>query len=145
MNLASLSVLQRSMATEVEIEDLCKTDKEAKFMLADSEKRYDEISRRLGVFEEELKKTEERADFNQSKVDSIDEELKVVGENMKALEVSEEKAQQREEKFKDQINILMQRLKVADGRAEYGEMNITKLNQRIDSIEDDIIRARMKA
>ncbi len=25
---------------------------------------------------------------------------------------------------------------MADARAEYGEMNITKLNQRIDSIEE---------
>ena len=29
-------------------------------------------------------------------------------------------------------------------RYEYGEMNITKLNQRIDNIEDDIIREKMK-
>ena len=32
---------------------------------------------------------------------------------------------------------------MADARAEYGEMNITKLNQRIDNIEDDIIRAKV--
>ena len=37
----------------------------------------------------------------------------------------------------------MNRLKIADARAEYGEMNITKLNQRIDGIEDDIIRAKV--
>ena len=42
-----------------------------------------------------------------------------------------------------QILILLNRLKIADARAEYGEMNITKLNQRIDNIEDDIIRAKV--
>jgi len=36
------------------------------------------------------------------------------------------------------------RLKQADALAEYGEMNITKLNQRIDGIEDDIVRAKLK-
>merc|ERR1712156_1186342 len=118
---------------------------EAKFMASESEKKFDEISRRLGVVREELKKAEERADSNQKKVDTIDEELKVVGENMKALEVAEGKALEREEKFKEQILILFNRLKIADVRAEYGEMNITKLNQRIDNIEDDIIREKMKA
>merc|ERR1712223_1898583 len=126
----------KAMNTEVEIEDLCKSEKEAKFMASESEKKYDEISRRLGVVQEELKKAEERADSNQKKV---------VGENMKALEVAEGKALEREEKFKEQILILLNRLKIADARAEYGEMNITKLNQRIDNIEDDIIRAKVKS
>ena len=36
------------------------------------------------------------------------------------------------------------RLKQADARAEYGEMNITKLNIRIDDIEDEIIREKLK-
>jgi len=135
----------KAMNTEVEIEELCKSEKEAKFMASESEKKFDEISRRLGVVQEELKKAEERADSNQKKVDTIDEELKVVGENMKALEVAEGKALEREEKFKEQILILLNRLKIADARAEYGEMNITKLNQRIDNIEDDIIRAKVKS
>ena len=34
--------------------------------------------------------------------------------------------------------------KAAEGRFEYGEMNITKLNQRIDDIEDEIYREKMK-
>ena len=29
-------------------------------------------------------------------------------------------------------------------RYEYGEMNITKLNQRIDDIEDEIYREKLK-
>merc|ERR1740137_73925 len=138
------SLTSKSMNDEVEIEALVKQEREAKFMLADSEKKYDEIFRRLGVMEEELKRSEDRADNCQKKVSSIDDELKVVGENMKHLEVAEEKALIREEKYKDQILALIDRLKIADGRAEYGEMNITKLNQRIDGIEDDIVREKVK-
>merc|ERR1712183_34832 len=70
----------KSMNDEVEIEALGKQEREAKFMLADSEKKYEEIFRRLGVMEEELKRAVERADDCQKKVESIDEELKVVGE-----------------------------------------------------------------
>jgi chromosome segregation ATPase len=67
-----------------------------------------------------------------------------VGENMKQLEVAEERAMSREEKFKEHIRSLVQRLKEADKRAEYGEMNITKLNIRIDDIEDEIVREKLK-
>lgn len=63
---------------------------------------------------------------------------------MKCLEVSEEKALAREERFKEQIRSLILRLKEADKRAEYGEMNITKLNIRIDEIEDEIVREKIK-
>jgi chromosome segregation ATPase len=67
-----------------------------------------------------------------------------VGENMKQLEISAEKAQIREEKLKEQIHCLVTKLKAAEARYEYGEMNITKLNQRIDDLEDDIFREKIK-
>ena len=121
-----------------------KQEREAKIILGDSQKKYEEMFRRLGVMEEELKRAEERADTCQKKLQNIDDELKMVGENMKQLEVAEEKALTREEKFKEQILGLSDRMKEADVRAEFGEMNITKLNQRIDNIEDDIIREKMK-
>jgi hypothetical protein len=38
----------------------------------------------------------------------------------------------------------MTKLKAAEARYEYGEMNITKLHQRIDDIEDDIYREKFK-
>ena len=63
---------------------------------------------------------------------------------MKQLEISAEKAQIREEKLKEQIHMLITKLKAAEARYEYGEMNITKLNQRIDDLEDDIFREKLK-
>ena len=68
----------------------------------------------------------------------------MVGENMKSLETSAEKAVEREEKLKEKILNIQQKFKSAEGRYEYGEMNITKLNQRIDDIEDEIYREKLK-
>ena len=67
-----------------------------------------------------------------------------MGENMKQLEKSAEKALEREEKLVEKIHSLMQKYKVTEARFEYGEMNITKLNQRIDDIEDEIYREKLK-
>merc|ERR1712042_395528 len=86
----------------------------------------------------------ERAELAEGKLRDIEAELEAVGENMKQLEISAEKAQEREEKLKDKIHHLMERLKLAEARYEYGEMNITKLNHRIDDIEDEIYREKLK-
>merc|ERR1712189_168373 len=61
----------------------------------------------------------------------IEEELETVGENMKQLEKSAEKALEREEKLVEKILSLQNKYKITEARFEYGEMNITKLNQKL--------------
>ena len=134
----------KNMNNEMTIEDQEKDLREANSIVADSEKKLDEITRRSGVMEDELKRALDRAELAESKLVNVENELRNIGENMKQLEVSEEKAISREEKFKEQIKLVMNRLKAADSRAEYGEMNITKLNIRIDDIEDEIVREKLK-
>merc|ERR1711990_959893 len=104
------TLTSKAMNDEVEIENLSKQEREAKIILGDSQKKYEEMFRRLGVMEEELKRAEERADTCQKKLQNIDEELKLVGENMKQLEVAEEKALAREERYKEQILGLSDRM-----------------------------------
>jgi len=70
--------------------------------------------------------------------------LESVGENMKTLEKSSEQALEREEKLKDKILSLQNKYKAAEARFEYGEMNITKMNNRINDIEDEIYREKLK-
>ena len=54
------------------------------------------------------------------------------------------KALEREEKLVEKIYNLQSKYKTTEARFEYGEMNITKLNQRIDDIEDEIYREKLK-
>merc|ERR1712107_527756 len=106
------------------------------------EQNLDELSRKLGVQESELKRGLERAELAEKSLKSIEEELETVGENMKQLEKSAEKALEREEKLVEKILSLQNKYKVTEARFEYGEMNIT--NQRIDDIEDEIYREKLK-
>merc|ERR1712025_742660 len=80
----------------------------------------------------------------EAKLKGIEEELQMVGENMKSLETSAEKAVEREEKLKEKILSIQRKYKAAEDRFEYGEMSITKLNQKIDNIEDEIYREKLK-
>merc|ERR1712154_688499 len=51
---------------------------------------------------------------------------------------------ERQEKSLSQLLSLQNKYKITEARFEYGEMNITKLNQRIDDIEDEIYREKLK-
>jgi len=132
------------MNNEVTIEELDKNLRATIKMAHDNEQKLDELSRKLGVQEAELKRGLERAELAEKNLKIVEEELETVGENMKQLEKSAEKALEREEKLVEKIHSLQQKYKLTEARFEYGEMNITKLNQRIDDIEDEIYREKLK-
>merc|ERR1712106_728173 len=132
------------MNNEVTLEELDKNLRATIKMATDNEQKLDELSRKLGVQEAELKKGTERAELAENNLKGIEEELESVGENMKQLETSAEKALKREEKLVEKILSLNNKFKATEARYEYGEMNITKLNQRIDDIEDEIYREKLK-
>lgn len=131
-------------ASEEQIDNLETQLKEAKFMLEESERKYEDISRKLGTMEAELERSNERADVGENKIVSLEEELKVVGQNLQSLEVSEEKAIQREENYQKQMKDLISRLKIAETRDENATMNIGRLNIKIDQIEESLLSEKLK-
>jgi len=132
------------MNNEVSIEELEKNLRTTIKMAVDNEQKLDEISRKLGVQETELKRGLERAELAEKKLKGIEEELTEVGDHMKKLEESATKALEREDKLVEKILSLQNKFKATEAKFEYGEMNITKLNQRIDDIEDEIYREKLK-
>merc|ERR1712141_935589 len=79
-------VESKCLNNEVTLEELDKNLRQTTKMASDNEQKLDELSRKLGVQEEELKRAIERAELAESKLKSIEEELQMVGENMKQLE-----------------------------------------------------------
>jgi len=143
--LKTIKVVENTcLNNEVTIEELDKNLRATVKMASDNEQKLDELSRKLGVQEAELKRAVERAELAEAKLKGIEEELETVGDNMKQLEKSAEKALEREEKLVEKIYNLQTKYKSTEARFEYGEMNITKLNQRIDDIEDEIYREKLK-
>jgi len=140
----SKGVENTCLNNEVTLEELDKNLRATIKMAVDNEQKLDELSRKLGVQEGELKRGLDRAELAEKNLKSIEEELETVGENMKQLEKSAEKALEREEKLVEKIYSLQSKYKTTEARFEYGEMNITKLNQRIDDIEDEIYREKLK-
>ncbi|XP_046677630.1 tropomyosin isoform X3 [Homalodisca vitripennis] len=112
---------------------------QAKMIAEDSDKKYEEVARKLAMVEADLERAEERAESGESKIVELEEELRVVGNNLKSLEVSEEKANQREEEYKNQIKTLTTRLKEAEARAEFAERSVQKLQKEVDRLEDELV------
>ena len=68
---------------EVTLEELDKNLRQTTKMASDNEQKLDELSRKLGVQEAELKRAVERAEMAEAKLKGIEEELETVGDNMK--------------------------------------------------------------
>ena len=118
--------------------------KEDKFTMAESERKYEDIARKLATMEGELERSNDRCTTGEKKILDLEEELRVVGQNLQQLEVSEEKALQREENYQNQIKNLTDSLKTAENREENATMNIQRLNIRIDQIEEDLLNEKLK-
>merc|ERR1739849_29856 len=84
--LKSVKVVESTcMNNEVTIEELDKNLRATIKMAHDNEQKLDELSRKLGVQEAELKRAVERAELAEKNLKGIEEELETVGDNMKQL------------------------------------------------------------
>lgn len=131
-------------ANEEQADKLESQLKDDKFTMAESERRFEDIARKLATMEGELERSTERCTSGEKKISDLEEELRLVGQNLQQLEISEEKALQREENYQNQIKNLAQNLKAAVNRDESATMNIRRLNIRIDQIEEDLLSEKLK-
>merc|ERR1711872_149278 len=120
-------------------DDLEKQLKDAVFTKDESENKYETLSQKLKIKESEAERANARADEIECKFIEIEDELKVVGQKQQNLEVGEEKSLGREEVLQKQIKELLSKLSVANARSENAEMDIGRLNVRIDKVEEDLI------
>merc|ERR1711899_532858 len=131
-------------SNEETIDNLDKQLAESKGTLSDSENKFDDISRKLATLEADAARGNERAEGAEKKIADIEEELRVVGANMQQLEIGEEKTIAREEASQNEILELLYKLKRSEYRGEQAEMNIQRLNVRIDQVEEDLLGEKYK-
>jgi len=121
------------------MDDVEKQLKDALQQQTESENKYELMAQKLKVKEGEAVRSTEKADGIECKFIEIEDELKVVGQKQQTLEVGEEQSMIREEKLQKQIYELNVKLSMANARSENSEMDIGRLNVRIDKVEEDLI------
>jgi len=155
-NLAKTSIMaDKSLAEQNNIMNVCskksennddleKQLKDALFTKTESENKYETLAQKLKIKESESERSNARADDIECKFIEIEDELKEVGQKQQNLEVGEEKSLEREEVLQKQIRELMTKLTNANARSENAEMDIGRLNVRIDKVEEDLVIEKMK-
>jgi len=131
-------------SNEETIDSLDKQLSDSKITMTDSENKFDDISRKLATLEADAIRGNERAEGAEKKITDIEEELRVVGANMQQLEIGEEKTIAREEASQNEILELMYKLQRSEYRGEQAEMNIQRMNVRIDQVEEDLLGEKYK-
>ena len=131
-------------SNEETIDNLDKQLADSKTTLTDSENKFDDISRKLATIETDAARSNERAEGAEKKIKDIEEELRTVGASMQQLEIGEEKTIAREEASQSEILELLYKLKMSEYRGEQAEMNIQRMNVRIDQVEEDLLGEKYK-
>merc|ERR1711872_703494 len=131
-------------SNEEAIDSLDKQLSESKATLSDSENKFDDISRKLATIESDASRGNTMSEGAEKKIKDIEEELRVVGANMQQLEIGEEKTVAREEASQAEILELIYKLKRSEYRGEQAEMNIQRMNVRIDQVEEDLLGEKYK-
>merc|ERR1712038_2246013 len=103
-----------------------------------------DLARRLLLMEESSVKSEERLAISATNLAKTSIEADQSIKDQQTLEVSEEKSLEREDVLQKQIKELMAKLKLADTRSENAEMDIGRLNVRIDKVEEDLVTEKSK-
>merc|ERR1719431_1489294 len=104
--------LENKVSSNEETTDgLEKQLKEAQFVNGESERKYEDISRKMATLDADAVRGNERADSAENRIMEIEDQLKVVGQNLQMLEVAEEHSRQREEQLQSQIMDLRGKLR----------------------------------
>jgi tropomyosin 1 len=73
------------------VETLERQLREARELAAESDRKFEEVSRKLVVLESDVERSEDRAGHSQNKIAKLEEELRLVNNALKTLELNEEK------------------------------------------------------
>ncbi|CAF0732611.1 unnamed protein product [Didymodactylos carnosus] len=111
---------------------------EAQLIAEDSDRKYDEVARRLAIMEVDLERAEDRAEAAEAKIAKFEEDLKHIHYELRAKELHYTKAMQREESYEEQIRDLTTRLKDAEQRADLAERTMAKLQKEVDRLEGNM-------
>merc|ERR1711863_200443 len=140
---------------EIEFDETCDKLQKASESLEEEENLAGTVTKLATTSKEadnilkKVKAVESTCMNNEVTLEELDKNLrastKMAADNEQKLdELSRKLGVQREEKLKEKILSIQRKYKAAEDRFEYGEMSITKLNQKIDNIEDEIYREKLK-
>ncbi|CAF1216716.1 unnamed protein product [Didymodactylos carnosus] len=126
---------------EIELEDDLRRAKECSI---ETDKRFQEASKKMMNIQERLEHAENRATLADQRIVLLEQEIRHAYVEMKALTLTEEKSQQREEEYRKIVAERQSRLKEAQQRTDESEFEVGKLQQTVDKLKEKLVDERTK-
>lgn len=128
----------RSFQNEEKIELGEAQSDEAKTIAEESDRKFEEISRKLRIVENDLERINERAEDSEAKIAQFDNKIDADRAKLKEFEDLSVKNADNEDKLEDEVRRLSELLKNGETRAEFGERTVEKLESNIDILQDSL-------
>jgi len=109
--------------------------KRAKHITDETERKYEEILRKIAVLEADLEKAEERADEYQSKFQKSDNDNNQLVTNIKSFEAADEHSAEKESNLEDQVAKLSMMNAETERSLEQTQSENNTLKKSIDELE----------
>jgi len=110
----------------------------------ESERRYDDVSRKLQMTESELERAEGRAEAAELKVKNLLEDMQSLSNKLKAMQGKVDKAGKREQIFDKAIEDLRAQLTRAEQHGSEADRTIAKLQRDVDRMQDEVLQTKLQ-
>lgn len=133
----------RRSADEEKLLELEQEFRETSEIALESEKRYDDASRKLTTAETELESDLACAEASELKVKNLQEDLKTLSIKLKSMKIKVEKAGAKETNYDKIIEDLRSQLKNAEGHGSQADKTTSMLQRELDKLQDELLQFKM--
>jgi len=115
---------------------------EAKIIAEESDRKYDEIQRKLKIVENDYERITDRIDESEGKIKEYEEKLENDRQKLNELEKLAGQNTDKEDQLEDEVKRLSEALKNGETRAEFSERTVEKLESNIDNLQDGLFQEK---
>jgi len=108
------------------------------------ERKYEEVTRKLLLTENELEKADGRAEAAELKVKHLQQDMHSLTTRLKSMASSTEKYVEREQKYCQMLDEVNARLKASESHSNDSDRTVQKLQGEVDRLQDELIRCKMQ-
>ncbi|CAM9993727.1 tropomyosin alpha-4 chain-like [Lethenteron reissneri] len=116
--------------------------REAKMIAESADRKFEEATNKFVHLESEMDKLDEHAKHSEFRAKQLEEELRLKSAQLQSLKAGEKKYVLKENKCEDELKMLRSKLREYENRADVGQKNVTKLEQQVDYMEEQLIKAK---
>lgn len=127
---------------EIDLDDELRKAKECS---VETDRRFQQTASKLNELQERFERAERRSTVAEQRIVTLEKDIRHAYVEMKSLLQAEEKAQTNEEKYRKTIEEIQNRLKSAQQRTDEADIDVVKLQGKVDKLREKLADERSKS